>query len=65
MKLSNKSLILMSFFTDNNFIMHSHQTRKTQNTITEIYNDMLNAYKYIIGLKKTYGGNLYNISIIN
>jgi hypothetical protein len=63
MKLSNKSLTLMSFFTDNNFIIHSHQTRKTQNTITEIYNDILNAYKYIIGLKKIYGNNLYNISI--
>ena len=63
MKLSKKSLTLMSFFTDNNFIIHSHQTRKTQNTIAEIYNDILNAYKYIIGLKKTYGNNLYNISL--
>jgi hypothetical protein len=63
MKLSKKSLTLMSFFTDNKFIMHSHQTRKTQHTITEIYNDILNAYKYIIGLKKTYGDKLYSISL--
>ena len=63
MKLSKKSLILMSFFTDNKFIIHSHQTRKTQHTIAEIYNDILNAYNYIIGLKKTYGDKLYNISI--
>jgi hypothetical protein len=63
MKLSKKSLTLMSFFTDNNFIIHSRQTRKTQNTIAGIYNDILNAYKYIIGLKKIYGDNLYNISL--
>ena len=63
MKLSKKSLALMSFFTDNKFIIHSHQTRKTQNIIVEIYNDILNAYKYIIGLKKTYGSKLYNISL--
>ena len=63
MKLSKKSLTLMSFFTDNNFIIHSRQTRKTQNTIAEIYNDILNAYKYIIGLKKTYGDKLYNIGL--
>jgi hypothetical protein len=53
----------MSFFTDNKFIIHSHQTRKTQNIITDIYDDILNAYKYIIMLKNTYGNNLYNISL--
>ena len=63
MKLSKKSLGLMSFFSDKKIIMHSHQTRKTQNIITEIYNDILNAYKYITTLKKTYGVDLYTISI--
>ena len=63
MKLSKKSLELMSFFTDNKFIIPSHQTRKTQNIITEIYNDILNAYKYITTLNKTYGTALYNISL--
>ena len=63
MKLSKKSLILMSFFTDNKFVMRSHQTRKTQNIITEMYTDILNSYKYVILLKKTYGDNLYNIRL--
>jgi hypothetical protein len=63
MKLSKKSIVLMSFFTDNKFIMHSHQTRKTQSIITEIYNDIINAYKYINTLKKTYGTKLYNINL--
>ena len=63
MKLSKKSLVLMSFFTDNKFIIHSHQTRKTQNIITYIYDDILNAYTYITTLNKTYGEDLYTISL--
>jgi hypothetical protein len=63
MKLSKKSLLLMSFFTDNKFTIHSHQTRKTKHIITEIYHDILNAYKYIKILKKTYGDHLYHIHL--
>ena len=63
MKLSKKSLTLMTFFTDNKLIINSHQTRKTKNIITEIYNDILNAYKYIKLLKKTYGNHLYHINL--
>jgi hypothetical protein len=43
--------------------MRSHQTRKTQNIITEMYTDILNSHKYVILLKKTYGDNLYNIRL--
>ena len=63
MKLSKKSLTLMSFFTDNKYIIHSHQTRKTKNIITEMFDDILNAYKYIKLLKKTYGDHLYHIHL--
>jgi len=43
--------------------MYSHQTQKTQNIITELYTDILNAYKYINTLKQTYGNELYHISL--
>jgi len=53
----------MSFFTDNKFIIPSPQTRKTHNIITDIYDDLLNAYKYITTLNKTHGNTLYKISL--
>lgn len=38
------------------------QTKNTQTILTELYNDILNAYNYILNLKKK-NNDLYNVSI--
>jgi hypothetical protein len=60
MKLSKKSKELMLFFTKNNHINKVNQTKRTDDIITELYNDIYNAYKYLNNLKQK--GKYYNIS---
>jgi len=57
MKLSDKSKKLMLFFTKNKHINKVHQTKKTENILKELYNDIFNAYKYLMQLKQK--GNSY------
>jgi hypothetical protein len=52
----------MSFFTKNKYINHIEQTSRTNNIISELYNDILNAYNYLSNLKQTRGSNFYNIT---
>jgi len=52
MKISERSKKLMLFFTKNKHIIEVHQTRKTENIIKELYQDIFNAYKYLIQLKQ-------------
>ena len=60
MKLSKKSKELMLFFTKNNHINKVNQTKRTDDIITELHNDIYNAYKYLINMKQK--GKYYNIS---
>jgi hypothetical protein len=53
----------MSFFTKNEYINHYHQTEKTKKIIIDLYNDILEAYEYILSLKQSKGDNFYNIKI--
>lgn len=62
MKLSKKSKLLMSFFTKNRYINHIHQTQRTDNILTRLYHDILNAYNYLLNIKKTRGANFYNVT---
>jgi hypothetical protein len=60
MKLSKNSKKLMLFFTKNNHINKVKQTKYTNTLITELYNDIYDAYKYVINSKQK--GNLYNVT---
>jgi hypothetical protein len=62
MKLSKKSKMLISFFTKSKYINHIKQTQRTDNILTRLYHDILNAYKYILKLKQLRGANFYNIT---
>ena len=60
MKLLKNSKDLMLFFTKNKHINRVKQTKRTDSIITEIYNDILNAYNYLNILKQK--GKYYNVS---
>ena len=52
MKITEKSKKLMLFFTKNKHINHVPQSKKTQNLLTELYNDIFEAYKYLLKIKQ-------------
>ena len=62
MKFSKNSKKLMLFFKNNNHINHINQTNKTSKILTEIYNDIMQSYKFLINLKRK---NYYNVTIKN
>ena len=62
MKLSKNSKQLMLFFKNNKHINYIKQTQKTDNILTELYNDILNSYNFLIHLKNA-KPNYYNITV--
>lgn len=52
MKLSKNSKQLMLFFTKNKHINNKSQTKHTEGIITDLYNDIFNAYNYLNSLKQ-------------
>jgi len=52
MKLSKKSKQLMSFFNKNDIVQPINQTIKTDSMIQELYNDILEAYKFVESLNQ-------------
>ncbi len=60
MKLSKNSKQLMLFFTKNKHINNIKQSKRTDNILIELYNDILNAYKYLINLKQK--GQYYTVT---
>jgi hypothetical protein len=60
MKLSKNSKKLMLFFTKNKHIHTKPQTKATKNILSELYNDILDAYNYLLSLKQK--GNYFNVS---
>jgi len=63
MKLTKNSKLLMNFFIKNNCIEHISQTKNTDEIIRELYDEIINANKYLIDLKRIKKDNFYNISI--
>jgi len=61
MKLSKNSKQLMLFFTKNKYINKTHQTKRTDKIITELYNNILKAYKYLTDIKQK--SSYFNLSI--
>ena len=62
MKLTKNSQILMSYFTDPQ-IHHPKQTKQTKQILSILYNDILNAFKYLQGLKQMKNGKYFDIQI--
>jgi len=61
MKLTKNSKRLMLFFKNNKHHNYVKQTEKTNKILTELYNDIMNSYKFLINLKNT-KGNYYNVT---
>jgi hypothetical protein len=60
MKLSKNSKKLMLFFTKNKHIHKKPQTSATENILSELYNDIFDAYNYLLALKQK--GNYFSVS---
>ena len=61
MKISKKSKQLMLFFSKNKYISPISQTNTTHKIITELYNDILEAYNYVSSLNQN-NTTFYTIS---
>ena len=67
MKITTKSKILMSFFIKHKYIKKNKQNKTTNNILSMLYNEILNAHNYLTSIKtniklKTAVG-LYNIHL--
>ena len=60
MKITNHSKKLISFFKKNKYIEHISPTKKAINILNYIYDDILEAYNYLIQSKKN--NNMYYIT---
>jgi hypothetical protein len=60
MKLSKNSKQLMLFFTKNKHINNIKQSKRTDNILNELYNDILDSYNYLNTLKQK--GQYYTIT---
>jgi hypothetical protein len=52
MKISEQSKKLMLFFKKNKYINNVHQSKKTKIILSELYQDIFDAYKYLLKLKQ-------------
>ena len=60
MNLSKKSKHLMTFFTKNNHIIKKNITKRTKSILSELYNDIFEAYNYLLTLKQK--GNYFTVT---
>ena len=63
MKLTEKSKYLMSFFLKNKLIKHSKHSNKTDSILLTLYDDILNAYNYLLTLKRNKREKFYKLNI--
>ena len=61
MKFTKNSKNLMLYLTKHNFLNHTIKSKKTDTILTQLYNDILESYKFLLSLKHT-KGNYYNVS---
>ena len=52
MNITKKSTQLISFLQNNTYIKHNKPTVKTKTILLELYSDILEAYNYLLSLKK-------------
>jgi len=60
MKYTKNSELLIISSLKNSCVTNEKFTNKTRNIFTQIYNEIINADKYLFNLKKTYKSLLYN-----
>jgi len=60
MNLSKNSKQLMTFFTKNKHIIKKNITSRTESILTELYNDIFEAYNYLLTLKQK--GNYFAVT---
>jgi hypothetical protein len=63
MKLTKKSKLLMSFFLKNKYMQHSETKNATNKILYQLYDEILNAYKYLQMIKKTKGHYFYSVNV--
>jgi hypothetical protein len=52
----------MSFFIKHKYINHDKTTNKTHNILFELYDELMNAYNFLLTIKKNDRHNFYNIT---
>lgn len=60
MNLSKNSKQLMTFFTKQNHIIKKNITKRTESILSELYNDIFEAYNYLLTLKQK--GNYFTVT---
>lgn len=60
MNLSKNSKQLMAFFTKNKHIIKKNITNRTENILTELYDDIFEAYNFLLKLKQK--GNYFTVT---
>ena len=63
MKLTGKSKYLLSFFLKNKTINNSNHSNRTDAILLTLYNELLDAHKYLLELKKNKREKFYKIQI--
>ena len=63
MKLTKESHKLMSFFIKHNCLIPIRQTKKTDNLLKKLYQDIFNGVSYVNGLKSQKGPQFYGLKI--
>lgn len=63
MKFTEKSKLLMNFFKRKKYINNENNTKRTNNILTELYNEIFDSYEYLQSIKKNKGDKFYNSNI--
>lgn len=64
MKFTNKSKQLISFFVKNKYISHVKNTRKTDDILLKLYEDIFDAYQFLQKSKlNKNNNNIYNLNV--
>jgi hypothetical protein len=63
MRLTKDANILMNYFSKNNCITPIRQTRRTNNILTRLYDDIKKGVSYIHNLKSKMGSSFYNLKV--
>jgi len=63
MKITKESNKLMSFFVENNCLLHLKQTHKTDKILQNLYNEIKNGVSYINSIKSKVGNSFYNLKV--
>jgi hypothetical protein len=61
MRLTKNSKNLMLYLTKHKFLNHTIKSKKTDTILTQLYNDILESYNFLMSLKQS-KGNYYNVS---